>query len=218
MERGIIYIMSTAVEGLIKIGKTDNFEQRMGYLEKHGYCNVTGLKRQFAIEVDNYSKKEDLLKNIFIKSRLGRNSELFSIDLNLAKQLLSAFEGTIIFPKESKEELFEEATTAFKNAEEFVLENAIEDKEFSKEFFRAKDRHHFKDIEFTSSLTGKKYKGTTNKETGNLMIIDIESGEEIPNYSKPSKMAIVQQAVKDIGEEPKDTLYLAYRQLMKLIK
>ena len=214
MAKGIIYIMSTVVDGLIKIGKTDNFEKRMWELERNGYCNVTGLKRQFAIEVDNYSEKEKLLHDILSNSKL-ENAELFFLDLNLAKQLLSAFEGTIIFPKkESKEEIFEEATSALKSAEEYVLENALEDKDFVKESLR--NKHHFKDIEFTSSLTGREYKGTTNKETGKLMIIDIESGEEIPNYSKPSKKAIVQQAISDIGEVPLDTLYTAYGQLVKL--
>ena len=208
MAKGIIYLMSTVVDGLIKIGKTTDFDGRMWELERNGYYNVCGLKRQFAIEVENYDDKENLIHSIFSKSQLG-NSELFSVDLNLAKQLLSAFEGTIIFPKkESKEEIFEEA--------KYALENAIEDKDFIKESLR--NKHHFKDIEFTSSLTGRKYKGSTNKETGNLMIIDIESGEEIPNYSKPSKKAIVQKAVSDLGEEPQDTLYLAYRQLMKLKK
>ncbi len=66
-DKGILYVMSTVVDGLIKVGKTgsDSFEQRMYNLEHNGYCNVTGLKRKFAIEVDDYSNKEDLLKNYF---------------------------------------------------------------------------------------------------------------------------------------------------------
>lgn len=47
MAKGIIYVMTTAVPGLIKIGKTglDNFEQRMYQLERNGYSNVTALKK-----------------------------------------------------------------------------------------------------------------------------------------------------------------------------
>lgn len=59
MSKGIIYIMTTAVPGLIKIGKTGsaNFEKRMYDLEHDGYRNVTALKRSFAIEVDDYDEK-----------------------------------------------------------------------------------------------------------------------------------------------------------------
>ena len=114
MARGIIYIMTTVVDGLIKIGKAglDNFEKRMYHLEKNGYSNVTGLKRCFAIEVESYDEKEVLLHSIFNKSRVS-NTELFSIDVNLAIQTLSAFDGKVIFPTdENKEEIFNKATEA----------------------------------------------------------------------------------------------------------
>lgn len=54
MAKGVIYVMTTVVPGLVKIGKTgtDNFEKRMYQLERNGYFNVVGLKREFAIEVD----------------------------------------------------------------------------------------------------------------------------------------------------------------------
>ena len=60
MARGIIYCMTTIVPGLVKIGKTsiDNYEKRMYSLERNGYVNVVGLKRRFAIEVDDYDEKE----------------------------------------------------------------------------------------------------------------------------------------------------------------
>lgn len=111
MEKGIIYLMTTAVPGLIKIGKTgsDNFERRMYELEHNGYRNVTALKRTFAIEVEDYSEKESLLHTIFGKSRLA-DTELFAVDINIVIQLLSSFDGTMIFPKdESKNIAFEEA-------------------------------------------------------------------------------------------------------------
>lgn len=48
MRRGIIYVMTTIVPGLIKIGKTglDNFESRMYQLESNGYRNVVVLQRR----------------------------------------------------------------------------------------------------------------------------------------------------------------------------
>ncbi len=110
MSRGIIYVCSTAVEGLIKIGRTNDFQKRMKLLEDNGYRNVTGLKRQFAIEVDNHEEIEQLLDDLFAKSRVG-NTELFSLDLNKIIQLLSSFAGKQVYPaNETKQEIFNKAT------------------------------------------------------------------------------------------------------------
>lgn len=111
MAKGIIYIMTTAVPGLIKIGKTgsENYKQRMLHLKNNGYRNVTALEPSFAIEVEDYEDKEILLHTIFEKSRVA-DTELFAVDVNIAKQLLSSFDGTVIYPNdESKKEIFEEA-------------------------------------------------------------------------------------------------------------
>lgn len=112
MSKGIIYVMTTVVPGLIKIGKAgvDNFESRMYTLERNGYSNVAGLQRRFAIEVDDYDEKERLLDDIFSKSRVP-NTELFALDVDLVVQLLSSFDGKQIYPKTvSKKESFAEAT------------------------------------------------------------------------------------------------------------
>lgn len=112
MAKGIIYVMTTVVPGLIKIGKTgtENFEARMYQLERNGYFNVVGLKRKFAIEVEDYDAKEILLDEIFSKSQVP-NSELFALDADLIVQLLSSFEGRQVYPETiSKEEVFTTAT------------------------------------------------------------------------------------------------------------
>lgn len=112
MAKGIIYCMTTIVPGLIKIGKTgvNNFEQRMYNLENNGYRNIVGLKRRFAIEVDDYDEKELLLHDIFSKSNVP-NTELFALDVNLVVQLLSSLDGKQIYPKTiTKEEVFDTAT------------------------------------------------------------------------------------------------------------
>lgn len=112
MSKGIIYVMTTVVPGLVKIGKTGtkNFQDRMYQLERHGYSNVVGLKRHFAIEVDDYDEKEMMLQSIFSKSKL-EGSELFALDVNLAVQLLSSFEGKQIYPVDTtKEEVFDDAS------------------------------------------------------------------------------------------------------------
>lgn len=116
MAKGIIYVMTTVVPGLIKIGKTGaaNFESRMYQLERHGYSNVVGLKRHFAIEVDDYDEKEVLLQEIFSKSKL-ENTELFALDIDLVVQLLSSFEGNQVYPKNiSKDKVFDDATDVVK--------------------------------------------------------------------------------------------------------
>jgi len=199
MSKGIIYLMSTAVEGLIKIGRTDNFTSRMKYLESNGYRNITGLKREFAIAVDDCAEKESLLHSIFSKSRIS-DTELFSVDIDLAKQLLSAFDGEIVYPKIDRKEIFEKAT------------DAVEEKELKL------NRHHFKEINFKSTLTGKEYHGGTG-EDGTLAITEIATGIEVPNNSKPSKRDILGQAIKDLGGQTTKTesLYQRYRKLSKLV-
>lgn len=112
MAKGIIYLMTTAVPGLIKIGRTAtlNYSKRMYNLESNGYRNVASMKRTFAIEVSNYEEKEALLSKIFEKSRVA-DTELFALDVNVVIQLLSSFDGNVIYPvSESKEKIFEEAT------------------------------------------------------------------------------------------------------------
>ncbi|QRG86506.1 GIY-YIG nuclease family protein [Bulleidia sp. zg-1006] len=116
MAKGIIYLMTTVVSGLIKIGKTgnDQFENRMRFLESNGYANITGLKREFAIEVDGYDEKEKLIHDIFSKSRIV-GTELFALDIEVAKSLLSSLDGKQIYPKDkSKKEVFEESTEEIK--------------------------------------------------------------------------------------------------------
>lgn len=114
--KGIIYIMTTAVSGLIKIGKTgtQNYEERMRHLERNGYYNVAGLKRFFAIELEDYDDKESLLHEIFSKHQV-EDSELFALDRELVKQLLLAFDGKVVYPKNvDKEREFDEVTESRK--------------------------------------------------------------------------------------------------------
>ena len=115
--------MRTVVPGLIKIGKTDvnNFKNRMYALERHGYANVTGLSREFAIELDDYDEKERLLHEIFSKSRVP-NTELFALDVDLVKQLLSSFEGVQVYPEiETKEEVYNKSKDEFKSKQDINL-------------------------------------------------------------------------------------------------
>lgn len=99
MAKGVIYVASTVISGVIKIGKTDkaHFDQRMTLLESNGYYNVGGIKREFAIEVDDCDSKEKLLHTIFSKSRIAK-SELFALELKMVVDLLKAFDGVVVYP------------------------------------------------------------------------------------------------------------------------
>ena len=125
MSKGVLYCMTTAVPSLIKIGKTtlENYDSRMYALEKNGYSNVVGLKRNFAIEVDDYDEKEILLDNIFNKSRVP-GTELFALDINLVVQLMSSLEGRQIYPEvETKEEVFKNASVSWCKSYSYDLRN-----------------------------------------------------------------------------------------------
>lgn len=150
MARGIIYCMTTIVPGLVKIGKTgsNNFEQRMYQLERNGYCNVVGLTRRFAIEVDDYDKKEVLIHDIFSKSNLP-NTELFALDIDLVVQFLSSLEGKQIYPTDiSKEDMFDNATDERETKQNSILKYAVPN-----------DRYylHCKDNQATMRVEDKKY-------------------------------------------------------------
>jgi len=119
--RGIIYIMTTAVSGLVKIGQTGtgNYPERMRNLEANGYSNVAGLKRFFAIELEDYKEKESLLKEIFAKHQVGEG-ELFALDYELVRQLLLSFEGKVIYPETAnKEKEFDKVSKARKQSARF---------------------------------------------------------------------------------------------------
>lgn len=80
-------------------------------------------------------------------------------------------------------------------------------------------RYHFKNITFSSSLTGKKYDSRTNSD-GSLGIFEHESDKEVISFSKPSKKQIFRQALIDLGEEVDNskTLYQMMHLLQKIIK
>jgi len=96
----------------------------MRFLESDGYANITGLKREFAIEVDGYDEKEKLIHDIFSKSRIV-GTELFALDIEVAKSLLSSLDGKQVYPKDkSKKEAFKESTEEIKLTTEggFILD------------------------------------------------------------------------------------------------
>lgn len=120
MNEGIIYIMTTVMPDIIKIGRTEEkqYKERMRKLESDGYSQMNGLKRYFAIRVPNYKQKEGLLQEVFSQQRIGK-TELFCLDPELVMSLLTEFGGKIIYPemqdKDNKKEMASLAKTSEQN-------------------------------------------------------------------------------------------------------
>ena len=72
----------------------------MDYLEQNGYWNVSGLTRYYAVKVKDYDEKEKLIKTIFSKSQVAK-SELFALDVKIAKEMLESFDGKQVYPDTS---------------------------------------------------------------------------------------------------------------------
>ncbi len=100
-----------------------------------------------------------------------------------------------------------------------ATENDIKEEKEANEIREMKlNRHHFKDIEFYSSLTNKYYYTKTSGQ-GTLSIFEKDTNIEVPNNSNPSKKQIVLQALKDLGEKADGglTLYQLEHRLEKKI-
>ena len=113
VKKGIIYLMTTIVPGLVKIGKTQDFKGRMQELEHNGYCNVTGLKREFAIEVDDYDEKELIIQDIFANNRVGK-TELFALDTGVVIKLLMSMSKNVVYPENTTETEIMESNDYYK--------------------------------------------------------------------------------------------------------
>lgn len=179
MSKGIIYVMTTVVDGLVKIGKTgsDNFEQRMTFLENNGYRNICGLKRQFAIEVEDYDKKELLLDSLFSRSRVS-NTEIFSLNINEVIQLLSSFEGKVIYPpQEDKNSIFEIATEA---VESQLLPNGVY-------YLKVKSRGESYQVQATMKVQDGKMIVQKGAVLGNVKNITVENWRAIREALKTNE-------------------------------
>ena len=101
MSKGYVYIMTTAVDGIIKIGRSDNWTRRcQDQLESNGYKNMNGLKTYFVAKVDNQEEIESIMHDIFRESRVS-NFEMFAVDKDRARRVLSKM-GEQVYPEENK--------------------------------------------------------------------------------------------------------------------
>lgn len=214
-KKGYIYILTNpSFSEWVKIGYADDVQQRVAQLNRTE-CTPFGFRIYATYEVS------DRLKDIPVHTLIDQlNPSLRSKDTIEGKIRVREFYNML--PEEAFGIL---EMIAKVNGLEHKLKRYEQTKEQAEDEQLAEkvkvasaNRHHFKDIDFTSSLTGKKYHGTTGSD-GTLCIIDMETGEEVPNNNKPSKKAIIGQAIVDLGgETPSDeTLYQRYHKLTKII-
>jgi hypothetical protein len=209
---GAIYILTNpSFPEYVKIGYADDVEVRVKQLNNseavpfsfHIYATFDVMERLTDKKLHNFI--DTLNPELRSKEKVGdkiRVREFYHIK---PEEIYSAFEsmaevnGTtdrLHLWKETKEEIEEEK-------EALSL---------------SKNRHHFKNIQFHSSLTGKDYYSKT-KEDGTLGIYEKGNDIEVPNNSKPSKRQILYSALEDLDGDlsGSNTLYQLEHKLEKTL-
>lgn len=211
---GVIYILTNpSFPDYVKIGYADDVNKRLKELNR-SECIPFALRLYAYYEVPQRltdKKLHELIDMINPDLRAieefdgkRRTREFYNMTSEKAYKILQAIaqinglEDNLHKVKPSEKDLEEEETAE---------ENRI----------LATNRHHFKNIEFTSSLTGHIYRSSTN-EKGTLSIFDVTVGEEVPNNVSPSKREIVRVALIDLTKnEEEGTLYQLIHRLEKVI-
>ena len=102
--KGIVYILTNPhyKDGLVKIGKTKNLEQRIQSLSRHAGV-PTDFSCRLAMKVENMHVIEQGLHATFAKQRVNPNREFFEVDLESAKAALRLTGGEDVTPTEGEE-------------------------------------------------------------------------------------------------------------------
>lgn len=213
--QGVIYILTNpSFSDYVKIGYADDVSKRLKELNR-SECIPFAFRLYAYYEVPQRltdKKLHELIDMINPDLRAieefdgkRRTREFYNMTSEKAYKILQAIaqinglEDNLHKVKPSEKDLEEEETAE---------ENKI----------LATNRHHFKNIEFTSSLTGHTYRSSTN-EKGTLSIFDVTVGKEVPNNSNPSKREIVRVALSDLTKnEEEGTLYQLIHRLENVIR
>ena len=212
---GSIYILTNpSFLDYVKIGYSKNVSERINKLN-NSEAVPFGFRLYATYDVETQSADKVLHKII---DKL--NADLRSIDTINDKVRVREF--YLISPEDAYELLEDIAIISgtkerlhlYKPTKDEVQEEEIAEK--NREL--SKNRHHFKEIKFKSSLTNKTYYSKT-KDDGTLGIYEEETNNEIPNNCNPSKKQILLQAVKDLNGEVENniTLYQLQHRLEKIL-
>lgn len=213
--KGYIYIFTNpSFPEYVKIGYADDVKKRLDILNS---SSATPFAFRVYATYEVFDRLEDLKIHTIIDTL---NPELRSIELVDGKKRVREF---FAMSKEDAYSLFLAIAEISGTQDRLKLWNATskekEEEKIAQENRELNiNRHHFKDITFTASITGKKYYTKTNG-FGTLSIYETETNIEIPNNSKPSKKAILGSALEDLGEtvDKDDTLYQRMHRLTKII-
>lgn len=212
---GVIYILTNpSFPEYVKIGYADDVQARLKNLNRsecipyafrlYAYYEVPTRLSDLKLHemIDGLNPNLRAIDNFEGKKRVR---EFYAMEPEKAYSLLQ----TMAVIHGATDKLHKITPTKVQKEEEIEAENNRE---------LAKNRHHFKNIEFHSSLTNRDYYSRT-KENGTLGVYEKMTEQEIPNNSNPSKRQILMQAVQDLGEQtsPKDSLYELQHKLEKII-
>lgn len=215
--QGVIYILTNpSFPEYVKIGYAKDVMKRVKSLNA---SSSTPFAFRIYATYDVLEELEDLKLHSIIDNL---NPDLRSRDEIDGKQRVREF---FAMTKETAFGIFEAIAEISGTSERLRLWSASKKEEVEEEIAEENrdiilHNHHFKEIQFSSSLTGKRYLSKAS-DKGTLMIVDVTTGEEIPNFAKPSKKQIVAQALKDLGKDVKkgenDTLYQLVHRLEKIV-
>ncbi len=212
---GSIYVLTNpSFPNYVKIGYSKNVDERINKLNNSEAVPFT-FRKYATYDVETQSADKVLHKII---DKL--NSDLRSVDTVDDKVRIREF--YLISPEDAYE-LLEDIAIISGTRERLHLHNPSKEEEqeertANKNRELAKNRHHFKNISFSSSLTNKRYYSRT-RDDGTLGIYEADTKTEVLDRSTPSKKQIILQAVKDLNGDgtQEDSLYQLQHKLEKLV-
>ena len=210
--KGYIYILTNpSFPQFVKIGYADDVENRVATLN-----NNPGLPYSFRIHA-TYEVNERLED-----MKLHKIIDALNPTLRCQEEINGKTRTREFFAmsKETAYNIFE-AIAEISGTKDRLCLWSVSEKQLSEEENAEEvrdlslNRHYFKSVTFSSSLTGKTYDSKTNPD-GSLGIFEHDTGKEVVSFSNPSKKQIVRTALADLGKEADNskTLY----QLMHLLE